>query len=174
MERPAVDPFDDGIGGPFQLVMQTTRHQAAEDGISGLVAMEGKAGDVGLVAGRRHGPMHPLDDVGAYLEFAKRLFKTRLQGEASGGDTFGKAKSLELGGPAEHQAAELGIPVRRAWAQIGNASAFVGDVTQGPVEAGPALVVDLLLERGLDLLLAARPEFEVTRSSARALKPRLM
>ena len=27
MERPAVDPFDDGIGGPFQLVMQTTRRE---------------------------------------------------------------------------------------------------------------------------------------------------
>ena len=172
--RPAVDPFDDGIGGLLQLVIKTTRHQAAEDGISGLVAMEGKAGDVGLVAGRRHGPMHPLDDVGAYLEFAKRMFKARLQGEAGRGDPFGKAKSLELSGPAEHQAAELGIPVRRARAQIGNASAFVGDVTQGPVEAGPALALDLLLERGLDLLLAARPEFEVTRSSARALKPRLM
>ena len=174
MVRPAVDPFDDGIGGPSQFVMKTTRHQAAEDKISGVIAMEGKAGDVRLVAGRCHGPMHPLDDVGAYLEFAKCLFKARLQGEAGWGDPFGKAKSLELGGPAEHQAAELGIPVRRARAQIGNASAFVGDVTQGPVEAGPALVVDLLLERGLDLLLAARPEFEVTRSSARALKPRLM
>jgi len=71
--RPAVDTFDDGIGGPLQLVIKTTRHQAAEDGISGLVAMEGKAGDVGLVAGRRHGPMHSLDDVGAYLEVAKCL-----------------------------------------------------------------------------------------------------
>jgi len=27
MVRPAVEPFDDGIGGPFQLVMQTTRRE---------------------------------------------------------------------------------------------------------------------------------------------------
>jgi hypothetical protein len=47
MVRPAVDLFDDGIGRPFQLVIKTTRDQTAEDGISGLVAMEGKARDVG-------------------------------------------------------------------------------------------------------------------------------
>jgi len=105
MERPAVDPFDDGIGGPFQLVMQTTRHQAAEDGISGLVAMEGKAGDVGLVAGRRHGAMHRLDDVRAYLEFAKRLFQARLQGEA--GNRFSRCLPLCESLPARERGSKL-------------------------------------------------------------------
>ncbi len=113
MVRPAVDPFDNGIGGTFQLVMQTTRHQVAEHGISGVVAMKSKVGDVGLAAGRGHGPVHRLDDVATNLEFAKRLFKARLEGEASRGCPFGKAEALELCGSGQHKAAELGIPVRR-------------------------------------------------------------
>ena len=70
MVRPAVDPFDDGIGGAFQLVMQTTLHQAAEHGVTGVVAMQSKAGDVRRAVGSGHDPVHGLDDVSANTEIA--------------------------------------------------------------------------------------------------------
>ena len=50
MVRPAIDSFNDGIGGAFQLVMQASLHQAAEHWVAGVVAMEGKACDVRLAA----------------------------------------------------------------------------------------------------------------------------
>jgi hypothetical protein len=43
MVRPAIDPLNDGIGGAFQLVVQTSLHQAAEHGVARIVAMEGKS-----------------------------------------------------------------------------------------------------------------------------------
>ncbi len=160
MVRPAIDPFDDGIGRTLQLVMQATRYQTTKDWIAGIVAVERKAGNIRLAPGCGHGPVHGLDDVAAYLEVAKRLFNARLQGEAGRGYPFGKPEALKLGGPAEHKATELGIPVRRARTQIGNASTFVGDITQGTVKSGPALGFDLPLQGGLDRLLAAGSEFQ--------------
>ena len=78
MVCPAIDPFDDGIGGTFQLVMQATLHQTAEHGICGVVAVERKAGNIWLTPSCGHGPVHGLDDVAAYLEVAKRQFKSRF------------------------------------------------------------------------------------------------
>ncbi len=160
MVGPAIGPFDDGIGGSLQLVMQATRYQTTKDWIAGIVAMERKAGNIRLAPGCGHGTVHRLDDVAAYLEVAKRLFNARLQGEAGRGYPFGKPEALKFGGPAEHKATELGIPVRRARTQIGNASTFVGDITQGTVKSGPALGFDLPLQGGLDRLLAAGSEFQ--------------
>src|SRR5258708_1027784 len=114
MVRPAVDPLDDRIGRTFQFVMQTTLRQSAEHGFTGVVAMEGKAGDVGLAAGPTHDPVHRLDNIATNPEFAKPLFKARLQCPAGRGDPFGKAEAPELGSSAEHEAAKLTIPMRRA------------------------------------------------------------
>ena len=72
MMRPAIDPFNDGIGGAFQLVMQTTLHQATEHGVAGIVAMEGKACDVRLAAYPGHDPVHGLYDIAAKPEIAQR------------------------------------------------------------------------------------------------------
>src|SRR5713101_5901195 len=43
--------------------------------------------------------------------------------------------------------------------EVRNPSPLVRDIAQGTVEAGPALGFDLFLQRGLDLPLAARPQF---------------
>src|SRR5579863_7920274 len=101
MVRSAVDPFNDGIGRAFQLVMQTTLYQAAKHGVTGVVAVESKARNVGLAAGPCHGPVHRLDDVSTNPEIAQRWLKARLQRPAGRGDTFGKAEPLELDSPAE-------------------------------------------------------------------------
>jgi hypothetical protein len=78
MMRPAIDPFNDGIGGAFQLVLQTTLHQAAEHGGRWVVAMERKACDVRLAACPGHNPVHCLDDIAPNPEIAQRRLKARV------------------------------------------------------------------------------------------------
>jgi hypothetical protein len=45
--------------------MQPSRDKPPEHGTAGLIAMEGKAGDVGLAASAGHDPVHRLDDIAA-------------------------------------------------------------------------------------------------------------
>ena len=47
--------------------------QAAEHRIGCIVAMQSKAGNIGLVARTRHCPMHGLDDVSPNPEIAQRI-----------------------------------------------------------------------------------------------------
>jgi hypothetical protein len=96
MVSPAIDPLNDGIGGAFQLVVQTSFRQAAKHGVAGVVAMEGKACDIGLAAGPGHDPMHGLDDIAAKPEIAQRRFEARLQRPAGRGDPFGQAQAFKL------------------------------------------------------------------------------
>jgi hypothetical protein len=105
MVRPAIDPLNDGVGGAFQLVVQATLHQAAEHGIAGVVAMEGKACDVRLAAGPGHDPVHGLDDIAPNPEIAQGRLKARLQRPAGRGDPFGQAQAFELVGSAKHEPA---------------------------------------------------------------------
>ena len=105
MVRPAIDPFNDGIGGAFQLVMQTSLQQAAEHGVAGVVAMEGKACDVRLAACPGHNPMHCHDNIAVNPEIAQRWLKARLQRPAGRGDSFGQAQAFKLVGSAKHELA---------------------------------------------------------------------
>jgi hypothetical protein len=114
MVRPAIDPLNDGIGGAFQLVVQATLHQAAEHGIAGVVAMEGKACDVRLAAGAGHEPVHRLDDIASHPEIAQRWLEARLQGPAGRGDPFGQAQAFELVGTTKHEPTQLRIFIRRS------------------------------------------------------------
>ena len=156
----AVDAFDDGIGGSLELVVQPALDEPAEHLIGAAVAMKSETGDVRLAAGAGHRPVHRLDDVAADPEVAQRLLEARLQRPRGRADLLGEAQPFELLRAAEHQPARFRILVGGAGAQIGDAAVLIRDVAQGPVEAGPALGVDLLLQGGADLLLAARAELQ--------------
>ena len=56
MVRAPVDAFDDGVGGAFQLVVQTTLDQPSQDRLARLVAVKREAGDVGLAVLPRSSP----------------------------------------------------------------------------------------------------------------------
>ena len=51
-----IDAFDDRVGGALQLVVEAAVDQPAEHRIGGVVAMQGEAGDVRLVARRPSSP----------------------------------------------------------------------------------------------------------------------
>ena len=48
----------------------------------------------------------------------------------------------------------------RAESQIGDATAFVGDIAQRPVETGPALRLHLPVKRSANFMLASRTELQ--------------
>ncbi len=114
MVRSAVDPINNGIGGAFQLILQTTRHQTTQHGVSGIIAMQGKAGDIRFTAGPGHDPMYRLDNIATNRQIAQRLLEARLQGPASRRDPFGQAEALKPCSSAEQKAPQLGIPIRTA------------------------------------------------------------
>jgi hypothetical protein len=105
MMRPAIGPLNNGIGGAFQLVVQTSLHQATEHGVAGIVAMEGKACDVRLAACPGHNPVHRLDDIAAKPEVAQGRLEARLQRPAGRGDPFGQAQAFKLIGSAKQKPA---------------------------------------------------------------------
>ena len=105
MVRPAIDPLNDGIGGAFQLVMQTTLRQTTEHGVAGVVAMQGKACDVRLAACSGQNPVHRLDDIAAKPEIAQGRLEARLQRPAGRGDPFGQAQAFKLVGSAKQKPA---------------------------------------------------------------------
>src|SRR5450755_4579859 len=105
MVRPAIDPLNDGIGGAFQLVVQTSVRQAAKHGGAGVVAMESKACDIGLAARPGHDPMHGPYDIAAKPEIAQDRLEARLQRPAGRGDPFGQAQAFELTGSAKQKPA---------------------------------------------------------------------
>ena len=78
----------------------------------------------------------------------------------AGTNLFRQTEPFELGGATDHQTAKLGVFAGAAGAKIGDPAALVGDVAERSIEAGPAFGLDLLLQTGADLLLAARPQFQ--------------
>ena len=114
--------------------------------------MQGEAGHVRLAARAGHRPVHGLDDVAADRRGrASVCSRPGFSVQRAGADLLGEPEPFELRGAAEHQPAQLRVFVRRARAQVGDAAALVGDIAQRAVEAGPALGLDLLLQRRSDL-----------------------
>jgi hypothetical protein len=62
--------------------------------------------------------------------------------------------------PADQQAAEFLILLRRAWSQFDEAGAPISDVAKRSVEAGPAFGLDLSPEALMNLALGSRAEFK--------------
>ena len=60
-----INAFDDGISRTPELVVEPSGNETADHRLRGVLAMQGEAGDVRLVAGAGHGAMHRLDDVAA-------------------------------------------------------------------------------------------------------------
>ena len=77
-----------------------------------------------------------------------------------GADLLRQSEPFELRGAAEHQPAQFRILAGPAGAQIGHPAALIGHVAERPVEAGPALGLDLPLQGRPDLLLAAWAELQ--------------
>ena len=155
-----VDPLDDRITGPLELVLQPALDEAAHHGIARLSIVDREPGYIRLMSGGGHRPVHRLDDVAAHTEVTQGLFQPRLQGPARRSDTLDEAEAFELRGASEQRAAQFRVLASAARTKIGDAAALVGDVAQRSIQAGPALGLDLPLQGVPDGLFVARPKLE--------------
>src|SRR6185437_5592503 len=151
----AIDAGDDDVGGSFELVVEGTLDESAQHRVGRLLPVQREAADVWLGAGAAHRLMHGLDDVAAHAELAQRPVESRFQNPASCAHRVGEAEAFQLGGAAKQQAAELRVLGVWAGPEIDDATAFVRDVAQRAIEAGPTLRLDLPLQRALNLLFGA-------------------
>jgi hypothetical protein len=155
-----VDALDDGICGPLELVKQSARDQPTEHRAGRLLSVQSKAGYVRLVTRVRHRPVHRLDDVTADAEVAQRRLEAHVQLPSCGTDLLGEPKTFELTRSPDHQPLQFGVFSGAAGAEVRQAAALIGDVTQRAIEAGPALGLDLLLQGAPDILPGARAELQ--------------
>ncbi len=160
MVGPPVNALDDGVGRSRQLVMQAAGHQSAEHRVGRILALQCKHGHVRLAPCPCHGPMHGLDDVAADREIAQRTLDPGFERPATRRHLFGEAEPFELGGPADHQPPQRRVFTWSARPKVGDAGALVDRITECPVEAGPALGLDLLFQGRTDFLLAARAQLQ--------------
>src|SRR6185437_7822420 len=156
----AIDAGDDHVGGSLELVVEGTLDESAQHRVGRLLPVQREAADVWLGAGAAHRLMHGLDDVAAHAELAQRPVESRFQNPASCAHRVGEAEAFQLGGAAKQQAAELRVLGVWAGPEIDDATAFVRDVAQRAIEAGPTLRLDLPLQRALNLLFGARTQLE--------------
>ena len=166
----AVDPVDDGIGGALELIMQPAFDEAAEDGIGRLLPVEGEAGDIRFAIAGAHRPVHGFDDVAAYAEVAERGFEPGFDEPLRRADLFGEAEAFKPGGATDQPPAKVWV-FTGAWAQVGDASAFVGEVAERPVETGPAFGRDLFLQPRANILSAAPRTVIISASSSHPRMP---
>src|SRR5574337_1831906 len=155
-----IDAGDDRVSASLQLVVEATFHQPAKHRIGRLLSMQSEGADIRFAPGTAHGLVHGLDDVASDAELAEGLFEPRLQRPAGGSDGVSQTEAFELGSPSQQQVSQFRVFGIGTGSQIGDAAAFVGDVAQGAIEAGPAFGLDLLLQRSAYLLLAARTKLD--------------
>src|SRR3546814_13286890 len=117
--------------------------------------MESEAAGVGYAATVAHRPVHGLDDVGADVEVAQRLFRAGPQRPDRRSLPAGKAQPFELAGTADQQAAHFGI-VATTRTQLDHAGHLVYHELQTEIEARPAIGIHFTLQGATDLLLGAR------------------
>src|SRR5258706_237575 len=99
--------------------------------------------------------MHGLDDVAADREIAQRTLDPGFERPATRRHLFGEAEPFELGGPADHQPPQRRVFTWSARPKVGDAGALVGRITECPVEARPALGLDLPFPGRTEFLLAS-------------------
>ena len=159
MVRAAIDTIDDGIGTARQLVVEATFDQASDDRFAWNVLMQGQCRYIKPPAVAAYGIVHRLDDVVAHRKIAQCGFGTGLQRPHRRPFARRQSQLFQFGGAAQKQPAHFGIGVA-AWTQIDKACGILTQAFKLPVKTGPALGIDLAFERGADVQLGARPQFE--------------
>ena len=81
MVGPAIDAFNDGVGGSFHLVVQATAGETPEHGIGGIIAVQRETAHVRFSSGTRQRPMHCFDDVAANSKLAQFAGRVSDSGE---------------------------------------------------------------------------------------------
>jgi hypothetical protein len=100
-------------------------------------------------------------------KIAQRQFEAWSQAPLDRPDRLGKSQAFELARPVDIWFLPTG-----ARAKVKEASALVGDIPKRPVQARPALGLDLLLETGpISFSLLARSELERNALSGSLSKP---
>ena len=155
MVRAPVNALDDDIGGPLDLVVQSTRDQPTEHRLGRLIPVQSETGHVRLVTRPRHRPVHRLDDIAADAEGAQRRLEARLHLPSCRTDLLRKPKAFELARSPDHQPLQFGGFSVAAGAEVNHTTALIGDVTQRAIEARPVLRLDLLLQGGSENALVS-------------------
>ena len=71
MMGPTVDPFNDCVRCPFQLVLKTAFDQPSDDGGRGFLAVQSEAAHIPVAASAANSSVHGLDDVAAGVQIAQ-------------------------------------------------------------------------------------------------------
>src|SRR5262245_63621914 len=101
--RSPIDALDNGVRRCLQFVLQAAFNQPAQNWITKLLPVDGKAGDINVAPCSGHGAVHRLDDVAANGQLPQNLLELGLQAPASRCNLVSKAKPLKLCGPSNHE-----------------------------------------------------------------------
>ena len=169
---PAVDAVDDSIGRALQLIVETAIDQAADDRDIQALASEHIARRGSLDAAFGQAAVDALDDVAALAELAQA--SSRRPRPSSIGPARAGARDRRPSSRRNRPTLSAFERIRLTsgiWREIDDAVS-IGVAGELPVELGPALGVDLALERAADVEIAARPQLlrhQVLGAGAHAL-----
>ena len=108
--------------------------------------------------------MHGFDDVAAHAEIAEATFGFEPDHPFAGAGACGEPHCLQMLEAADHEAAGFGVCRAGVLGAEIDVAGLVGGHADLGVEPGPALGADIALERGADLVLGLRAEFDAIRA----------
>ncbi len=168
---PAIDAIDHRIGSPFQLVIEPTLDQPADD--RAVETLGGKHIACGATLDPLLGqsPVHALDDIAALSQLAQRCLGITADRPLPRADLVGEAERFQLPEPPDFEGLVfVGLTVGMRREVDGAGIAGIADKLS--VELGPALGIDLPFEGVPDVVIGARPQFhgdEIARPVAHPL-----
>ncbi len=171
--RTAVHTVDDGVGGPFQLVVKATLDQSADDGHVEAFAGQHVARRSAFDAALGQRAVHTFDDVAAFAEFAQDGFRFRLDEPLGVAYLPGDAEGFERAQAADLQRMKL---VRLAICERGEIddAGLAGVADELPIELGPPLCRDLAFEAAADIKVGAWPQLMADEIARAVTHPSLM
>ena len=161
MVSASVDPVDNGVRGPLELVIEPAREKPPDERLRREFAIEREVSNAPFDALTGKTAMDALDDVVPFAQGAHDGLGILRQAPLRRSEGFGKAKAFEF----LHAADQGGASVRLcsgvdAEPKINNPIIPRSLTGKRAIELGPAVRLDLSVEIAADLEIAARPELK--------------
>ncbi len=157
MMRATVHTVDDGIGGAFQLIIQTPIDQPADHRHVEALARHYIARRAPLNAALGQGAVNAFDDITALTEFTQRHLGRLIQRPLPCSNLMGETEPFQPAQASNLQGLErIRLPIRR-WRHVDNA--VTASITlELPVKLGPVFGIDLAFKRTMDFDVIALPK----------------
>ena len=154
----SVDAIDDGIGRALQFIVEAPIDQPADNRRIETFGRQHIAGRSALNAAFRQRPVHPLDDVTAFTEFAQRRLGLAVDHPLAGADLDGEAERFQLVQPSDLERMIFVGPGLSVGRHVDDARG-VRIAGKLAVELRPALGLDLSLKSAVNVEIRPRPQF---------------